>query len=127
MDGEKENKAYNTIHKNIKFKKEREIIINKLNDILKITSNCGYFWIDDMTELQKLAIDELVPEIKKFFVYGTWLYFKKNKKLENKYVSLIKCIYKDMNYQITQNSNILVENGKKVKKRKICIEKPQEL
>lgn len=80
---------------------ERNIVINKLFDLLNINENNNKFslhHLDNNTELQENILS-LEPKIKKVFICGTWSCFKNND-FKRKPLSIIKCIMKDIGYNV---------------------------
>lgn len=82
------------------FKKERLVVVEKLNKILKIQGNKGFFCFDDLDENNKKEIVELEEDVRKFFVYASWGYFNDSTKGDKAVLSLIKSIYKSVGYNV---------------------------
>ena len=84
---------------------DREKIIDTLEKILGLTKENRYFCVNDIDK-HKDKVDDIISlenDVKKYFNYGGWGYFKGT--VQSKpYVSLIKAIYKDMNYKILTTS-----------------------
>ena len=106
------------------FKKEREDVIVKLNDILNIKGDKTYFWLDEIDETKKKAIDEIGKDIRKYFVTAQWSYYK-NIEVKDRHMSLVKSIFRDMGYNVTQNIQYRSKNLEKTSRTKISIEKQQ--
>jgi hypothetical protein len=91
-------KKYIRKTKNERFINEQTEILNKLNQILNINEKNKYFIIEDYDNFEyKNEILNLIEDIKKYFVYNRWTYFNHN---SNDFLSLIKSIYNEMNYDI---------------------------
>lgn len=97
--------------KKIAFINERNNIILQLDNILGFTNNNRSFYLYDLendTTKQKLILD-LIPEIKKYFRTSEWSCFSKD--IKKQYLSLIKYIYKDMNFIVKRSgSSISINN-----------------
>jgi hypothetical protein len=91
----------NSKTKNVLFKKEQQEVANKLHIILGITDTNNSFILDDLksNEEQQKQIIELEGDVKKYFKYASWPYFKKT--VDNRYLSLMRSIYKNTGYNIT--------------------------
>jgi hypothetical protein len=86
-----------------KYTNERQIILEKIFDILeinKVNNKISLKELDENIEKQN-KITELENDIKKYFIITGWGYFS-NKKRESKrkFLSLIKSIVKDMNVKM---------------------------
>jgi hypothetical protein len=93
------------------FKDARENLINKFNIILEMTPENMSFYLYHLENNQhkQEQIIALEYDIKKYFKCGTWSYFTKGTK--KSYLSLIRSVYKDMDYTITRrNTSISVNN-----------------
>jgi hypothetical protein len=95
------NKTKNVRLKNIKFKEERKLILNKIFDILNITNNNKIFYthlLDENEDMQNkiLALDN---DIETYFRVTLWAAYKQSSRytIERRYLALIKSIFKDMN------------------------------
>ena len=92
-------KKTNGCNKKQKYFNERHVIINKLHDLIFNDNKQNSICIDDIlnninliNEIQRLQI-----EIKRYFVYGRYSYYKyKN----NNVISLLKSLYKDCGYSL---------------------------
>lgn len=93
------------------FIDERKQLLQKLNDILGITDTNNAFYLyhldNDFEKQQKIY--ELEKEVKEYFRCCEWTYFTKNTK--KKYLSLIRSIYHDMNFNITRKATIISINN----------------
>lgn len=97
------------------YSQERSDLLNKLNNIVGITENNNiiYFYdLDNSSEKQK-QIDDLKYDIKKYFKCGTWSYFTKEG--NRQYLSLIKSIYRDMEYHVYNSQMNFTRNNKSIK------------
>lgn len=82
------------------YKDERETLVKKLDSILGFTETNRSFCVDtlkDDEEKQKNIIG-LETDVRKYFSYSQWPYFTCGGK--KKYLSLLKSIYKDMDYKL---------------------------
>lgn len=106
------NKKHKNIHKkDILYKKEQTEIIKKLDKLFNIkqktTSNIYY----DDVYLNKNKIIELIKDIKKYFITGTWSYFK-NSDNDKGLIYLLKSIYKYVDRNVKQT--YIIKNGEKI-------------
>lgn len=88
------------LSKQDRFKNEQEEIVNKLNAILGFDSKNNKFILEELKndiEKQKKIL-ELVSDVEKYFACAKWSCF--NKKVDNKWFSLMRSIYKSTNYEI---------------------------
>ena len=109
-------------NKQILFKEEREKLINKLNVIIGISTNKNSFILHDIdNDIVKNKIKELVPEVKKYYKYGSWHYFKEEEKQDE--IGLLKSIYKYSDYVLTNKKKILERDGVKKQHTEIHINK----
>ena len=83
-------------------------VIEALDKILCLTQDNRLICINDIDKDDKKIseIKALEEDIKKFFNYSSWSYFKNDKK---SYVSLLKSVYKDMNYTVVTMSTNSVQ------------------
>lgn len=96
------------------YSQERLNLLNKLNNILGVTNtnNIIYLYdIDNFPEKQK-QIDDLKYDIKKYFKCGTWSYFTKEG--SRQYLSLIRCFYKEMGYDVTSSYKKFTRDDKRI-------------
>jgi hypothetical protein len=91
--------------KNDIYIRERNDIIAKLNDILEINNDKNYFILYDLNNniYKQQQILALKDDIKKYFICSKWAFFNSSThdKIKKDYLSLIRSVYKYMNYQIT--------------------------
>ena len=92
------------------YMSDREKIIDKLEKILGLSTENRYFCVNDIDKYKE-KIDDIISlenDVKKYFNYGGWGYFKGT--VQSKpYVSLIKAIYKDMKYKILTTSKTSID------------------
>jgi hypothetical protein len=82
------------------YEEERLFVLNKLNNILGINDINNSFLLYELEnniEKQKQIL-ELEKDVKKFFACSTWSFF--NAKTKRSYMSLLRSIYRNMNYDI---------------------------
>ena len=98
---EKVKRKRNRPDKKTRYANERQNIINKLNTIIGIneTKNSVYLYELEKNTNLKEEVEKLVPDIKKYFKYGHWGYFRDNGE-DNNFVSLVRAIYNDCEYDI---------------------------
>ena len=93
-----------------KYTKERQDVLNKMFSILGINENNNTFLLHELdtnTEKQNKIL-ELEPEIKKYFICGSWSCFR-TPDIKRKPLSIIKCLLRDMDY-VVMSSSIKVNN-----------------
>lgn len=107
-DNGKRNKSRST--KKDLYNKEREMIINEINGMIGLDKGNHVILYDlEHNEELKRRLNELVPEIKKYYKCGNWGYFSTDeKKGMGNEIGLLKALYKNEDYEITS-------------KRKMCI------
>ena len=119
MADEQKKKVTRRIKKSELYAEERNKIIEKMNTILDIKNDKGFFYIDDISEEKRQEIIDLGNDVKKYFSFGTMNFFK-NPDMDYRYVSLIKSVYKELGYNVNQaKSTNAVKNPKVV----VCISK----
>ena len=94
---------------------ERQIILNKIFEILNINDSNNTFFLKDLDndEKKQNQILELELDIRKFFVCGSWASFA-CPNVKRKVLSMIKNIMKVMNYKmISKRKLIKVDNTDK--------------
>lgn len=106
------------------YKKEQEVILNKINIILNINKDNNTIYLCDIENDQnkKKLIFDLLDEIKKVFKTGSWGFFKKEICKENHFL-LCKTIYKEMGYQIITKPIDITRNNEKIRTTKYTIGK----
>jgi hypothetical protein len=83
-----------------KYEKEQQEIVRKLNGILGLDEKNNKFVLEELKqdeEKQKQIIG-LEEDVKKYFACTRWTYY--NKVVDNKWLSLLKAIYKNTNYDV---------------------------
>ena len=97
-----------------KYQNERQNVINRVFEILGINERNNMFGLHELDNNKEKQdqILALEPDIKKYFLCGTWTYFKYDDNIKRRPLSLIKSLMKDMNYNITstrktQNAEVL--------------------
>jgi len=102
--------------KEVLYKEERIITLNKLNNILGLNNENHIFYIYDIEndiERQKIIL-ELQKDIGKFFKGKSTALFTKDNS-EKRWLSIIKIIYKEMNFEMEYGSIHITRNGIKIK------------
>ena len=100
------------------YVEERKDVLNKLFQILGINENNNTFLLHDLdtnTNTQNKILD-LEPEIKKYFICGTWSCFK-NGIIKNKPLSIIKSVVKEMDLQIMITTNVFKNDESSVRRK----------
>lgn len=107
---------HNVIYKKYtKFKKERGEILHTVYGILGINEQNKVFYAHDLdNDINKQnKIMDLVNIIPQYFKVSSWVVFKKNTKVERPYISLVRCIFRDMNINYTCSSCKIKNSDKK--------------
>jgi|LakMenE01Jun11ns_1017448.scaffolds.fasta_scaffold9524562_2 hypothetical protein len=97
------------------FKKERQEVLNKLNNILKITNDNQKFYMCDIDEPKQKQIMDLKNDVKKYFTSKSYNVFVKSDDMERNYLSLIKLIFKEMKIKLTRTPKSITRDGKSIK------------
>ena len=101
--------------KHIKYIAERQVILQKIYNIIGITKTKNFFYshtIVQNEEMQK-QIMLLYDEIPKYFSIGRWAVFVK-KDMDKPYMSLIRNIMKEMDVKYSCCSCRLKDDNKKL-------------
>jgi hypothetical protein len=93
-----------------KYDKERKEVLNKMFQILGINESNNKFLLHELdADIDKQnQILELEPDIKKYFICGSWSCFR-TPDIKRKPLSIIKCLLKEMDY-VVLSSSIKVTN-----------------
>ena len=112
MSEEKKKRTRITKTKAERYEEERKEVIRKLNEIMGINENNNKFILEELKEDKERqdSIMGLLEEVKKYYAYNTWTYFRGEVKEEA--VSLMKAIYKKSGYDVVFRKRMI--NGKKV-------------
>jgi hypothetical protein len=103
---------------------ERLQVVDKLNKILgldDINDNFILFELENNEDKQK-QIYGLENDIKNYFKYAKWSYFN-GRKSNKGYLSILKSIYKSMNYSIFSKSYKIKKEDKLIHTKKYFIVK----
>ena len=89
----------NNDEKSDKYKNERREILKKINNILNVNNDNNTIFLCDLNTVKQKQIEELEEEIKRVFsCRNTRLYDSKS--LKKKYLTIIKLVYKQMDYKL---------------------------
>lgn len=104
------------------YKKERQDILDKINNIIGINSNNNYIYLYDIENdnKKKESILALSDDVKKYFKMGNWAFYK-DVECQNNHVLLCKSIYKDMDYQIISKPMDIQRDNKKIRTTRYTI------
>ena len=104
-----------------KFIIERQDIIDKLSVILGFNDNNNMFSLHKLDNdiVKQNDIIALESDIKKYFICSNWTCFKNKNNIKRKWLSLIKYIFKNMNYNVS--SSQLISNSNNIMKYKDTI------
>lgn len=104
------------------YKKERQDILDKINNIIGITKDNNIFYLYDIENNmdKKKEIFDLAHDIKKYFKTGSWAVFNREISKDN-HVLLIKSVFKDMEYQVIGKAYDVTRDGNKIRTTKYII------
>ena len=106
-------KKRNRLEKSKKYVKEREELIGKFDGIIGLDENNNRIIIADIDSIElRNKIRDLVPEVRKYHRCSTWHYFKVEEE-EKDEIGLMKSVYKNSGYEITNKRRILERKGEK--------------
>ena len=110
-DSGKRNKTRST--KKDLYNKEREMIINEINGMIGLDKENHVILYDlEHNEDLKRRLNELVPEIKKYYKCGNWGYFSTDeKKGMGNEIGLLKALYKNEDYEITSKRKMCTRDS----------------
>jgi hypothetical protein len=83
-----------------KYAKEQQEIVDRLNKIIGLDEKNNKFVLEELKadEAKQKQIIGLEEDVKKYFACTRWTYF--NKEVDNKWLSLLKAIYKNTNNDV---------------------------
>lgn len=104
--------------KEVKYKKEREDIVAQFDKILGLTKENRMIYVCDIEsndEIQEKLM-EYKDDVKKYFHGATRSIFRKETKNDTKrpFMSLIRCVYTDMNYDVLKLDKSVKRDDKKI-------------
>jgi len=101
-------------NKNKLYPLQRQQILNKLYEIIGINENKKTFYSHEIIsdELKQNKINEMTEEILIYFNVSTWSAFKKKPVVENKIMSIIRSIFKEMSVNYESMTCKIKQNGK---------------
>ncbi len=114
----------NKIRRNKKqlYDKERNDIINKLNQLIGLNQNNNSVLLQELRDNNELK-QELISmkdDIKKYYRCCRWGYFvSENNGKKGDEISLLRAIYKEHNYKIPTQEVLIEYNGIKKKYQKL--------
>lgn len=102
------------------YVKNRQDVLNKISKILEFDGVSGIIFLDSITKEQQQNILDQVDDIKLYFNYASWSYFKKDDD-DKTWLCLVKSLFKSMNYNVRQNIDYKKEGDiiKKISKMTI--------
>ena len=115
-DGETKKNLGGRPKKAILYKTERLTLFNKLNNILGITKDNKIFYIYDIknNNNKQKEINDLVDDVKIYFKGKSNAIFTSDD-IDKKWLSIIKIIYKEMNFKLIHSYKLITRNDKKIK------------
>jgi hypothetical protein len=115
---EKIKRTRNRLTKKQQFAKEREELINQLNNIIGIVDKKNNVYLYDLenNEEVKKFIESNISNIKNYFKTGNWGYFSNDiTRGKDNTIGLIRTLYTDCDYEIT--SKLKVNTFNSIKKQ----------
>jgi len=94
------------------YKKEQDIIVSKIINILNLTNNTTTLYEID---LNKNKIMELIPDIRKYFSFSSITGASKPRNLERPWLSIIKQILRPYYFISSQDHRIYKENNEVIR------------
>ena len=113
-NGKRVKKTRNRPCKNQKFEKEREELIKELENIIGLNENKRNITLYELENNSLLInkLQELIPNIKKYFKCSTWGFFSSDpKKGMGNEIGLLKAIFKNEKYNILNKRKQLEYDG----------------
>jgi len=106
----------NRLTKNQQYENERKELVKELERLMGLEEGTRYTLLYDLEHNQELKeyLKDKIPEIKKMFKTGMWNYFVKQHVKEEKElseISLLKCIFKEEKYEITNRRRLTEREG----------------
>jgi hypothetical protein len=97
-----------------KYKKEREDILNKLNNILGLIDGKNVFYLYDLEhdETKMTQIMALKDDVEKYFTSKNCAVFK-NDTPRKAHTSLIRLIYREMHYDVITSTTFVTRNSER--------------
>ena len=95
------------------FMEQHDIIVSKIFEIMGITKDKNYFYLIDLdnNEETRKKIDELIPDVKKYYTYASWTCFSKPE-VKRRQLSMIKFILKNSGYKCSSGKDGYSKDGK---------------
>ena len=114
---DKPKRTRNRLTKKQQYSKEREELIQQLNNIIGIDDKKNYIYLYDLEHNEEIlkSIKELEEQISKYHKCGMWGYFSNDiKKGKGNEIGLLRAVYKDNDILITTKSKVIERNNKKI-------------
>ena len=113
---DKPKRTRNRLTKKQQYSKEREELIQQLNNIIGIDDKKNYVYLYDLEHNEEIlkSIKEKVPDIKKYHKCGAWGYFLDKERGGGNVIGLIRTLYKDNDIIITTKNKIIERDDKKL-------------
>ncbi len=100
------------------YKREREEIIKKINNLLEINERKNYVYLYDIENDERIKeeINNMSEEIKKYFKVGNWNYYiMKNNGEKPLEIGLIRAVYRDDDIIMSTKEKQIEREGKKIR------------
>lgn len=114
---DKPKRTRNRLTKKQQYSKEREELIQQLNNIIGIDDKKNYVYLYDLEHNEEIlkSIKELEEQISKYHKCGMWGYFSNDvKKGKGNEIGLLRAVYKDNDILITTKSKVIERDYKKI-------------
>jgi hypothetical protein len=115
-NGKRRKSTRNRLTKNKRYEKERKELIKELEGLMGLENERHGILLYDLehNDELKMYLKNKIPEIKKMFCTGMWNYFVKQHVKEDtelSEISLLKCIFKEEKYKITNRRRLTEREG----------------
>ena len=106
----------NRLTKKQQFENERDDFINQLNSLIGIDNKKNYLYLYDLERNEELLqqIKNLAPRVRIIFKCSAWGYFLEKERGGDNPIGLMRSIYKDCDYVISNTYKTIVRDGKKI-------------
>lgn len=99
--------------KSVKYIKQRNRILEKMNDILGIDDENNFFFICDLTDEKIEEIESMRDDILRFFVVSSTRI--RNNTLSRPYLAYIRVVYSEMNMKLFHVNKLITRKSKKIR------------
>ena len=121
-NGKRQKRTRNRPCKNERYENERKELIKELERLMGLSEGTRGVLLYDLEHNEELKsyLIEKVPEIKKMFKCGTWNYFVKQHNKDVSEIGLLKSIFKNEKYELSNRRRLTEREGVKKIYIEIC-------